>query len=139
MRNGSVPRISFIFSDDPKCLLPAIITYDRDNASELDGIGPSCCVHDIRGGAAGVPIAQFPSSFGQSFSIALRLGRTIFPSRSLQGCLDQFQPPLCDQVGLVGNRSVGKLLDEAILVNECSAHTTVYGYSRLLCLPPSEP
>ena len=127
MRNSSVLRICLVFSDDLKGLLSAIVAYDRHQTSELDGVGPCCWVHNIGVGAAGAPIAQLTSSFGQRFSIAVCLGFAILPSRSFQGCLDQFQPPLGDQIGMLGNRSVGKLLDVAIFVNECSAHKTAYG------------
>src|ERR1700686_691599 len=100
-RNGSLVWIGLVFSDDPEGLFSTVVAYDRHCAPELDSTGFRCCAHDVRTGATGAPIAQLASRFGQRFPISDSLGLTVLTSRSFQCRLDQFQPPLCDQVGVV--------------------------------------
>ena len=89
---------------------------------ELHDVRIRCRQAELRGGPAGVPIAQFAAGPRQGLAIACGLSLPVIAARRFKGLRDQGQPLLGHEVGMLGDRPVGQRVDESVFVHECSAH-----------------
>jgi hypothetical protein len=80
------------------------------------------CTANLRVSATGAPIAKISSRPRQRLAVAGRLGFAVLSARGLQRRLDQPQPMLGNQIGMLGDSPIRHLFDEPILIYERSAH-----------------
>jgi hypothetical protein len=130
MRYRSARGIGFVLTDNGKALFASIIATDRDGTSELDRSTVGIARDDLRTGAPRAPVAQFPPGARQRAAVIRCLRLAVVPPRGLQRRFDQPQTVLSDKVWVVRSRPIRQIVDEMVLVYECSAHPQNMGVTK---------
>ena len=111
MRQRSVRRIGFVFTDDPKRLLAAVVADDRHRAAKTDLRGVIRVRHDASRRTPGAPVAQVAGRLRHRGAIPRRLRGGMRRLRRSDRRLDLREAFRGDVVGMLGDRPIRQVLD----------------------------
>jgi hypothetical protein len=132
VRDGPFGGIRLILADKPEGLLAPVIPYDGDGIPELNGTGARCGGNDLGAGAACAPIPQVSSGARQRRTVTRSLRFAIGAARGVERQINQRQSLFGHVIGVPGDGPIRHIVNESVLIYECSAHPPNIGVRRLV-------